>query len=234
MRSWLAARRALGIRTVIATFAGLGEHHDDWNGRKDDFPHLLQLLRLAAEVGLEREERILVTRDSLPDLAALLSELERLPGRPVKRVATLLMYRGKAEQLEDERPTADDLGCLPASVRELLETQTSWRTESQWTDLVTHENEGSETRLLHLRPDAGMIAGLEAKECDAIVDDLIARTRAAYAPLPSRRQLCAAVGDHTGQRVYAGFADLDRLWLDRYLACHPVAFDRSLTEFSSW
>jgi hypothetical protein len=233
-RAWLDERRALGIRTVIATFAGLGENHDYWNGRAGDFSHLLQLLRAAAELGLDREERFFVTRHSLADLPALLRELDRLPGAPVKRVASLFMYRGRAERLESERITSEDFGALPAEVRAAVGPGRTWRSEAEWLEFVEGEPEVPISRLLHLRVDSATVAALGRRSCDEIVGVLVACTRASYAALPSRKELCATVGDRTNPRLYAGLADLDRLWLDRHLARHPTAFDRSLTEFSTW
>ena len=76
------------------------------------------------------------------------------------------------------------------------------------------------------------IARFEALSCDEIVAELSRETTRAYAVMPSTEELCEAWSDATNRRIYASVADVERLWLDRYLQANPLTFDRGITHLA--
>ena len=232
--AWLAKRRDIGIGTVIASFAGTDSLHDYWNGRTGDFEHLLLLLRSANALGIRREERMFVNRASLPVMDGLMARLDALPGKPAVRSASLFMYRGLAAELESVRITARERDALPDNLKKLAGNFAEWRSEAEWIDRVLNTDETSAPRLMHLSATAANVSELGTKSCDEIVDDLKTRTSAAYAAIPTRRELCKAVGNRSSDLVYGSVDSIERLWLDRYLDTNPVRFERNLTHLSTW
>jgi hypothetical protein len=68
--------------------------------------------------------------------------------------------------------------------------------------------------------------------CEEIVGELEARSRAAYAALPTRLELCEDCGDAANNRIYPYRQDIERKWLNRYMQKHPIQFERHLTHLS--
>jgi hypothetical protein len=232
--AWLTQRRDAGIGLVIASLAGPGAMHDFWNGRLGDFEHLLLMLRCSAQLGMQREERLFLTKSSLPVVGDLIRQLDELPEAPAKRAACLFMYRGRAAHLEDERISVCERDAMPENIRALVEHPEQWRSEAEWIDFVMKEAEEPRPRLLHLGLTEETLASIGGRSCEEIVADMEERTRTAYAAIPTRKELCEEVGDPTNQRIYPNLDDIERLWLDRFIDKTSISFERSLTHLSTW
>lgn len=233
MRDWLRERKEAGIKEVHASFAGYGEMHDRWNGRAGDFDFQMNNLRIAGELGMEISQRLFLTQSTLPLLEPLIDQLDELPGRVKKRYVCPLFYMGTAVNLENDRITEATRAKLPARIAELCrKNRVKWRSEREWLEVVRNEQEGPEAVMLRLEPDEDNIDKLEAMSCEEIVAALTAKTRRAYEAIPSRRELCEKCGDLHNTRIYTLRNDIERKWLDRYLADNPLSFDRLLTHLA--
>jgi hypothetical protein len=229
MREWLRERKNLGIKSVHASFAGYGSVHDHWSRRVGDFDFLMNTLKIAADLGFRLEQRLFLTKGTLSLFEELIDKLDELPGKVKKREISSFFYGGRAGLLENERVTAADLERLPEKVSKLLLKRRPWRSEREWMDFVRQEDDVPTKVLVRLYPDDANIDQIEAKSCEAIIAELESRTRAAYALLPSRRELCEECGDVTNTQLYEHCPDIERKWLDRYLEKYPLKFERQLT-----
>src|SRR5208282_3160062 len=100
MRTWLRQRQDIGIKVVVASFAGHGEFYDRWSGRPGDFDFQMRTLRVAADLGMELRQRLFLTNSTIPLLDELIGKLDALPGGFGDRCAHLLFYCGLAKRLE--------------------------------------------------------------------------------------------------------------------------------------
>ncbi|HEY3426714.1 MAG TPA: hypothetical protein VGL27_18110 [Negativicutes bacterium] len=234
MQVWLEERQALGAKTVVASLAGWGEVHDYWNGRSGDFDFVMRTMQIAADLGLELHQQIFLMKSTLPLLSGLIDKLDSLPGKVKHREIYPLFYLGHARLHEHERVTKDDLKNLPERITKLFYKQENWRSEREWIDIFRQEKEGATPGKVTLRLDLDEtnLDQLESRSCNEIIADLKDRTRAAYAALPTRKELCEECGDAANRRLYMFHQDIERKWLDSYLTVHPIAFERKLTHLA--
>jgi len=233
MRAWLQERRAAGIDTVVATFSGDREKHDYWNNKEGNWQFQLDTLHLAADMGFRLQERVLLLRDNLPSLERLFDALDTVEAAERNRWAIPLFYSGRAKRLESQRLTEGDFAALPKRIRDSLRgDHEKWRSERRWVELVREEGEpGPEEISPMLRVTEENLAWAEPLSCDEIIAALEERWRAAYAAMPSRRELCDGYSDPQGDKVYMFLGQMEHLWLDRYLAKNPAGFDIRSTHF---
>jgi hypothetical protein len=232
MRNWLQERKEAGFNSVIASFTGYGAFHDRWNGRPGDFERLMQVQRIAADIGMGLHQRIFLTRKTLPYIEDLLVKLEALPGKVIGRDAYLLFYSGHAKHLENDRITEDILDSQPEYIKKLYRGDwKNWRSERKWMEVVSQEEDGNTPAKISLSLilTESNIDRIESMSCEAIFADLEDRTRKAYACIPSRRELCEQYGDASNTKVYMFRNDVEKKWMDAFLEHNPVQFERELT-----
>jgi hypothetical protein len=117
--SWLEERQAAGIIGLHASLAGCDETHDRWNGRAGDFDYQLAVLRLGGERGMVRQEKLFLTKNTLPAFSRLLDLLDAIPGELRSRSAGPFFYAGLATGYEEERLTEDGRDNLPERINGL-------------------------------------------------------------------------------------------------------------------
>ncbi|HEY3424783.1 MAG TPA: hypothetical protein VGL27_08315 [Negativicutes bacterium] len=232
MRKWLQERRDLGIKFVFASFAGYGEVHDSWNGRTGDFDFLMNTSKIAGEMGMVFRQRLFLLKSTLPTLERLIDRLDQLPGKVKSREIYPLSYSGRAGQLEEERVTDTDLDCLPEQVTKFFFKRATWHTEGEWMDIISKEENSPVKVMLKLWLDDTNIERIEALSCEEIAAEMEDRTRAAFAALPTRQELSKECGNVANTCLYQYSHDIERKWLDRYLAKYPLQFERQLTYLS--
>ncbi len=233
MRDWLQERRAAGVDTVVATFSGAQDDHDYWNNKKGNYRFQLDTLRVAAEMGLRLQERVLLLRDCLPSLERLFDDLDTIDAKEYSRSSIPLFYSGRAKKLEPQRLTEKDFADLPQRIRENLRgDHPKWRSERRWTEHVRElgDPEPEEVAPM-LRINEETLEWAESRSCEEILENLETRWRAAYAAMPSRRELCDRYGDSRSDKVYMFLGQMEHLWLDRYLKENPCNFDIRSTHF---
>src|SRR5215813_10946985 len=127
---WIEERRAAGIIGFHTSLAGYGETHDRWNGRAGDFDYQTTILRMAGERGMARQEKLFLTKNTLPLFDRLLDILDAIPGEVRSRTATPFFYAGLATRYEETRLTEDDRDSLPERINDLRSAKfDSWLSE---------------------------------------------------------------------------------------------------------
>lgn len=103
--AWLQEHRAAGIVGFHASLAGCRDTHDRWNGRAGDFEYQIEILRPGGGCGMVREEKLFLTKDTLPLFDRLLGLLHAIPGELHSRTASPFFCAGLATRYENERLT---------------------------------------------------------------------------------------------------------------------------------
>jgi hypothetical protein len=175
------------------------------------------------------QQRIFLTKRTLPFIQELLEQLDRLP-RSDYRGVYLLFYSGFAvRRLEEDRVTEGIMETLPGYIKTLLRSDwNNWRSERKWMETVRAEADLPQKITLKLLLTDANIGRIESMSCEELLAQLEARTRAAYSVVPGRRELCEGWGDESNTRVYMFRHEMERKWLDNYLRRHPAEFEREL------
>jgi hypothetical protein len=231
LRSWLAIWKENGIKCVHATFLGHGAIHDRWNGRRGDFEFLLRIQRIAADLGLQLGQSLLLTKSTMPLVHELIQILDTLPGKLEYRWVFPIGYIGLGTRHEDERITEDIRDELPNELAKLRGSWfETWRSEREWRELISNEKEVPATVPLKLEIDDANIDELERTPVSTIIADLKTRTHSVYAALPSLRGLAVDYGDSDNRKIYMRRDEIERLWVSRFLARSNTLLDIDLTE----
>jgi hypothetical protein len=233
MKAWLLSRQNMGVKTLITSFLGYGDVHDKWNRKKGNFDFLMESQQLATEIGMGLIQRTFLISSTLPMVGRLLDRLDEIGGNVVERVAYLLFYSGLARKYDDQRVTMEILDNQPTRVKGIYrEDKSKWKSEKDWIEYARNEqHDPYENSYVVLKLDDANIDKVESMSCEAIITDLTQRTKAAYASVPSREELCEKYGDKTNEKVYMFMWDMECKWMDRYLRDNPVVFERYLTHF---
>lgn len=232
LRPWLEERRALGIRTLVATFSGHGRIHDHWNNADGNYRFQLEALHLAAGMGMKLQQRMLLMRSNILSLEAVLDDLDEIASSDYARWAIPMFYSGRARRLENERLTEDDFERLPPRIKSILRTDSpNWRSERRWIEHAESRQEEPHSRSLPFRVTEQSLDWAEARSCEAIVEELTARYRTAAERLPSTAELAARYGDRCNDKVYFNLGQMERLWMERYAAESPQEAETVATWF---
>jgi hypothetical protein len=213
--AWLEERRAAGIAGFHVSLAGYGATHDRWNGRAGDFEYQTEILRLGAEHGMTREEKLFLTKNTLPLFERLLDLLDAIPGEVRRRTANPFFYAGLATRYEDERLTEDDRDNLPEHINELRPGKFAvWLSEREWIPLMLETASKPRRLLLKLDVDEANIEYLERASCEEIFVTREREYQESYRATPALDELCARYGDPANRRIYTMSRDVEGRWLD--------------------
>ncbi|WP_036293144.1 radical SAM protein [Methylosinus sp. PW1] len=230
-RAWLRDWRDFGVRTIHATFAGMNETHDSYNGRRGDFDYLWMLQKVAAELGMELGQSLLLTKTTAPRILELVEKLKTLNAPLDHRWVFPPAYMGHGKALEADRIGESERDTLP---RELCEMRSphfaTWRSEREWLKELATEQTRQEEVFCNVRLDVSRIQAFETKESSEITKSLIDRARRAYEAIPPLGELAREFGDRTNERIYLHRYEIERLLVDRFLISIPTSFERDLTE----
>ncbi len=216
LKIWLDERQAAGIVGFHTSLAGCGKVHDRWNGRQGDFDYQISILRMAAERGMVRQERLFLTMNTLPVFDQLLDIMESIPGEP-RRTVTPYFYAGLARRYEDERITEDVRETLPERIKNLRRGRfNEWRSEREW--IPTLMETAGQPRKIAMKLDVheGNIDELERSSCEEILAKQDRLYREDYGRMPSFEELCARYGDPDGRKIYMQARDLEGKWMDMH------------------
>ena len=214
---WIEERRAFGVIGFHASLAGCGETHDRWNGRAGDFDYQTAILRLAGERGMARQEKLFLTKNTLPLFDRLLDMLDALPGALYSRNASPFFYAGLASRYEDERLTEDDRDSLPARIDELRPGKFgTWLSEREWIPLMLETANKPRRLQLKLDVDESNIDYLESASCEEVFATRERDYQDGYRAIPALDELCARYGDPGNRRIYMMSRDIESRWLDRH------------------
>jgi hypothetical protein len=212
---WIEERRAFGVIGFHTSLAGCDETHDRWNGRAGDFDYQTAILRLAGERGMARQEKLFLTKNTLPVFDRLLDILDALPGDLHSRAASPFFYAGLASRYEDERLTEDDRDSLPERINELRAGKFSdWRSEREWIPVMMETADKPRRLQLKLDVDESNIDYLESASCEEIFTTRERDYQESYRHIPALDELCDRYGDPTNRRIYMMSRDVEGRWLD--------------------
>ena len=212
---WIEERRAVGIVGFHTSLAGYGETHDRWNGRAGDFDYQTSVLRLAGERGMARQEKLFLTKNTLPAFGRLLDILDALPGEVHSRAASPFFYAGLANRYENERLTEHDRDNLPQRIAELRAGRFGdWRSEREWIPLMLETADKPRRLQLKLDVDESNIDQLERASCEEIFAEREREYQESYRVIPPLAELADRYGDPDNRRVYTMSRDVEGLWLD--------------------
>ena len=235
----MEGHRRAGYEVYSQTYTGFRSLHDKWAGRKGEFDYLMTMANVASELGYIRQEQILLTKRSLPELGKLVDALEKLDC-PYTREIYQPSYTGWAKRLERDRIDRKDLDQVPKDLRKYLKVE----------DPLTHSAHLSEAETISwvrtnyrddLLRDAYVAAPLteqnlewmENEDCDAIFENIIARYRDVYDRLPKMTELCELYGDEKNDKLY-GLYELERKWSGQYISSHLSEYADRYNHLSGW
>ena len=214
LESWIAERQEAGIEGVHASLAGSHQTHDKWNGRAGDFEYQTTILRLVGELGMFREERLFLTKNTLPGFDRLLDILEGLPGEARRRSVSLFFFAGLATRYEDERITEDIRDLLPGRIKALRQGRFGdWRSEREWIPIMLETADKPRRLILKMDVDETNIDALEQTPCEDIFAERERLYQQEYERMPSLGELAARYGDREGTKVYAMSRDVEGRWM---------------------
>lgn len=220
LQSFLNDLKRTGIRRLGLSFHGVGKAHDACTHRRGDFNFLMDLARVAIEIGLKRHEQIFLRRSTLGQLPSLLVELDSVAGLESRSISPF-DYRGRGKLLEEERPFVSDLDKLPAQAINHINRKT-YKPELEWVQAIMAGKIPTETRRYYRMPiHEDSIRQLQAKSPENILALLRETEDAFKSRIPSLQELARRYGDPKNQRLYA-VRDLRWKWTDAYLAEHPT------------
>jgi hypothetical protein len=212
---WLEERWNAGIIGLHTSLAGDGDIHDRWNGRSGDFEYQLTILTLGAERGMARQEKLFLTKNTLPVFDRLLDRLDALPGQSLSRGVGPFFYAGLATRYEDERLTEDDRDTLPDRINALRSGKFgNWRSEREWIPIMLETADAPRRLQLKLDVDESNIDRLETTSCEEIFAQREQDYRDSYLGIPGLDELHDRYGDPENRRVYMMSRDVEGRWLD--------------------
>jgi hypothetical protein len=191
--------------------------HDRWNGRAGDFDYQISILRMAGERGMVRQERLFLTRNTLPLFDRLLDIMESTPGEVRSRIVTPFFYAGLGRRYEDQRLTEDVRDALPERIVKLRRGRFSeWRSEREWIPVMMETASAPRKIAMKLDVHEGNIDELESTSCEEIFARRERLYRENYGRMPSLEELCARYGDPAGRKIYMQPRDLEQKWMDMH------------------
>jgi len=217
LAAWIEERQAVGVTGFHTSLAGYGETHDRWNGRAGDFDYQTTILRMAGERGMARQEKLFLTKNTLPLFGRLLDILDGIPGEVRSRTATPFFYAGLAGRYEEERLTEDDRDGLPERINELRPAKFGiWLSEREWIPVMLETADMPRRLQLKLDVDEGNIDYLENAPCEEIFATREREYQDSYREIPTLGELCARYGDPTNRRIYMMSRDVEGRWLQMH------------------
>jgi hypothetical protein len=213
--AWIEERRQAGIVGFHTSLAGYGETHDRWNGRAGDFDYQSAILRLGGERGMVRQEKLFLTKNTLPLFDRLLDILDGIPGEVRSRGASPFFYAGLASRYEDERLTEDDRDALPDRINELRAGKFgNGLSEREWISVMLETADKPRRLQLKLDVNEANIDELERQSCEEIFLVREREYQDSYRYTQALDELAARYGDTINRRVYMMSRDVEGRWLD--------------------
>jgi hypothetical protein len=175
------------------------------------------VLRLGGERGMVREEKLFLTRNTLPLFDQLLDLLDALPGELSRRSASPFFYAGLATRYEDERLTEEERDNLPERINELRSGRFgTWLSDREWIPAMLETAAQPRRLLLKLDVDANNIDRLESMSCEEVFAQRERDYQDSYSAIPALDELCERYGDRENRRIYMMSRDVEGRWLDQH------------------
>ena len=216
-----------GCNNYCFTICGDRKVHTYWVGRAGEYDALLRMARVAAKQGWHREEKLFLSKSSIPCLKGVMDELDMLPGERNRRIFPF-MYIGNARNLEHERITYDDLSDVPKEAYAYMDLEfgrdghglslKEYLSEQEWTQwfMRDYEEPVELEQCLVIRLDAESIPRLLTENCGKLYHEYLNRSLEIYEKLPLMDELCFKYGEPENQRLYTR-QELERKWVQRFI-----------------
>jgi hypothetical protein len=173
------------------------------------------MLRLGGERGMLRQEKLFLTKNTLPLFDRLLDLLDTIPGELRGRSASPFFDAGLATRYEDERLTEEDRDNLPERINELRSGKFgTWLSEREWIPVMLETATQLRRLVLKLDVDESNIIRLETMSCDETFAQRELEYQQSYRATPALDELCERYGDPDNRRIYIMSRDVEGRWLD--------------------
>jgi hypothetical protein len=164
-----------------------------------------------------RQEKLFLTKNTLPLFDRLLDMLDAPPGEVRSRSAGPFFYAGLANRYEGERLTEGDRDNLPDRINRLRSGKFGdWRSEREWIPAMLETADKPRRLLLKLDVNEANIDYLESASCEEIFAEREREYRESYRGMPALDELCARYGDPTNRRIYLMSRDVEGRWLEMH------------------
>jgi hypothetical protein len=169
---------------------------------------------MAGERGLVRQEKLFLTRNTLPLFDRLLDILDALPGECVRRSVGPYFFAGLARRYEDERITEKIRDTLPDRINRFRpKKRDTWLSEREWIPIMLETASQPRKLMLKLDVNETNIDDLENRSCEDIFAGRQQEYQASYRAIPSLEYLCDRYGDRENRRVYIMSRDVEGKWM---------------------
>jgi hypothetical protein len=173
------------------------------------------VLRLGGERGMIRQEKLFLTKNTLPVFDRLLDLLDTIPGELRGRSAGPFFYAGLATRYEDERLTEEDRDNLPERINELRSGKFgTWLSEREWIPVMLETSTRPRRLVLKLDVDESNIDRLETMSSEETFAQRELEYQESYRAIPALDELCEHYGDPENRRIYMMSRDVKGRWLD--------------------
>jgi hypothetical protein len=173
------------------------------------------MLRLGGERGMVRQEKLFLTKNTLPVFDRLLDLLDTIPGELHSRNASPFFYAGLATRYEDERLTEEDRDNLPERINALRAGKFgTWRSEREWVPIMRETANQPRRLVLKLDVNESNIDRLENTPCEEIFTQRELDYQQSYRAIPALDELCERYSDSENRRIYMMSRDVEGKWLD--------------------
>jgi len=227
LTEYLINAKNAGIISIDTTFYGLEEYHDKFAARKGDFRYLLNILKIALEIGIIPKPTFVILEDNKDQIEDLISLLQKYIGVDGAIHGFLQDYRGNGENLENVRLTLQSYEAMSDKIKQYINIS-RYKTEEEWLNGNSFSQYTSRNLILALRPDN--IDMLETMTCDEIINYLIDLDKRYYNVIPDIDVLAKFYGNKNCQKLYR---QRDLLWkwqkqfiADNKLQLHDVTDER--------
>jgi hypothetical protein len=229
LRAWLQVWNDAGIEVIRLSLAGTREVHDSWVARPGDFDFNLRAARIAAELGFQRDEWLLVSRTTIPYLKSLTDQLDEIPGR-LYRGFRLTTWGNSPKLAAQEQLTRTEFEQLPEWVLKDFQHTAHVKSEREWISDAAKlpDEEAAEAYFLLLYIEDANMDWLESASCDEIVAELERRSLQIYNTVPTFKELGQQYGDTRSELLYWE-SGIRQEWVRRFVAATGAAFEKRVT-----
>lgn len=216
IRTLLTTIQLHGIELIDLTFYGTREYHDKFAVREGDFDYMMDILRIANEVGLAVNAGIALTHENAHQADELIDQLQR---HTLKKLFCFVPHsEGRGATLHNIRFRKSDYEALSDRVKAHFNTR-KFRTEGEW--IASGDFSTPEKRVLAISLNPDNVEFFENQDFADTIAYLEKLDDDYYRVIPSLAELASLYGDPNGEAYYSE-RDLYLNYQRRYIADHKL------------
>ncbi len=217
IRELLTMVKGHGVEAIDLTFYGLEDYHDRFAARRGDFAYMMQILKIANEIGLDVNAGMPLTRENAAQAGELLEQLNQFR---LKHIYFFVPHaEGRGEGLNPIRLRLSDYEQLPEAVKARF-NRNKFRTEGEWMQGFPDP----QNRVLTLNLTRENLDFFENQPFDHTIRFLEQLDEDYHAQIPPMADLFALYADLDSQELYS-FHDLALKYHRRYIAEHNLTLN---------